>query len=361
MQFGLDDDQLELKRTVRAFLERHSAPGIVRHAAEHEDGFAASAWERLVGEMELTSLRIDSEHGGAGASFVEVGIALEELGRTLLPVPFLPTVVAAAAISDSPDDGVSGPLLERIAAGEIATVALSGRPPVATRVGDVITVRGSIDYVPDGERAGVLVLGALLEGEPSMLALELGADGVEVSPVLTLDQTRRQATVRLTDCSAMALSSGPVGRSAYDRARSVLAIAYSVEAVGAAERCLDLTVAYLGERVQFGRPIGSFQALKHRCADLYVSLEAARSAAYYAAWAVDGAPAELPVLGPLAQLVCVDALLRIAAESIQLHGGIGFTWEHQAHLFFKRAKSTELLCGGRRELRRLVGERAGIV
>ena len=361
MQFGLDDDQLELKHTVRAFLERHSTPAIVRRAAEHEDGFAASAWERLVGEMELTSLGIDSEHGGAGASFVEVGVALEELGRTLIPVPFLPTVVAAGAISDSPDGGVSGPLLERIAAGEIATVALSGPPPLATRVGDGITVRGSIDHVLDGDRAGVLVLWALLDGEPATLALELGTNGVEVSPVLTLDQTRRQATVMLADCPATALSSGPAGRGAYERARNVLAVAYAVEAVGTAARCLDLTVTYLRERVQFGRPIGSFQALKHRCADLYVSLEAARSAAYYAAWAVDGAPQELPVLGPLAQLVGIDALLQIAAEAIQLHGGIGFTWEHEAHLFFKRAKSTELLCGGRRELRRLVGEHAGIV
>ena len=361
MQFDLTEDQLELRSTVRAFLDRHATPALVRSAAEGEGGFAMSAWERLVGEMELTSLAIDLEHGGAGASFVEVGIALEELGRTLLPVPFLPTVVAAAVLSASCYREVAGPLLERIAAGTIATIAVNDSGPQAIEARDGITLNGSVSYVPDAAHGQLLVLGAQLSGEPVLVAVELGAAGVEVNTQPTLDQTRRLATVSLTEVPAVRLSAPGDGHRAQGWAQDVLAVASAAELVGSAQRSLDLTVAYLGERIQFGRPIGSFQALKHRCANLFVALESAKSTAYYAAWVVDGAPGELPVVAPLAQLVCGDTLLRIAGEAIQLHGGIGFTWEHDAHLFFKRAKSTELLYGGRRRLRRLVGERSGVV
>jgi alkylation response protein AidB-like acyl-CoA dehydrogenase len=151
-----------------------------------------------------------------------------------------------------------------------------------------------------------------------------------------------------------------IGPEAVARARDLFSVGVAVESVGAAARCLEETVAYLKERVQFGRPIGSFQALKHRCADLATELEAARSTAYYAAWAVDGAPDELGVVAPLAEAVAGAALLHVAAEGIQMHGGIGFTWEHDAHMYLKRAKANELLAGGYRRVRRQVAERAGI-
>jgi alkylation response protein AidB-like acyl-CoA dehydrogenase len=361
MQFELSEDQQELQRTVRAFLERHATPGVVRAAAELEDGFAAAVWQRLIGEMELTSLAIAADHGGAGATFIEVGIALEELARTLLPVPFLPTVVAAAVIADSADADIAPSLLERIAGGEVATISVADGETQAAEIRGRITVRGVITHVPDGAHAQLCVLAAELDDQPTLLAVELDADGVAVRAQPTLDQTRRQATVRLDGAAASRLSGPGLGRHAQAHARDLLAVAYATESVGGAARCLELTVAYLGERVQFGRPIGSFQALRHRCADLLVTLEAATSAARYAAWVVDGAPDELPVVAPLAQLVCGDAFMEIAAETIQLHGGIGFTWEHDAHLFFKRAKSNELLRGRRHELRQLVADRAGIL
>ena len=359
MDFAFNPDQRELRETLRAFLGRHATSNAVREAALGGDGFGRAAWERLVGEMELTSLAIPAEAGGTGASFVEVGIALEELGRTLLPVPYLPTVCAAAAVAGS---AAAGPLLERIVAGEAVAVALEGVEALrASGDGDAVTVDGSARHVLDAPHAAAFVCAVELEGEPALVAVDRDAAGVEVVPEATLDQTRRQGELHFDASPATRLSAPGDGRAAVERGRDLVSVALALEAVGAAARCLEATVEYLGERVQFGKPIGSFQALKHRCADLAAGLEAARSTAYYAGWAADGAPVELAVLAPLARAVCNDAFLHVAAESIQLHGGIGFTWEHDAHLYFKRAKSTDLLGGGSRAQRRLVGARAGIL
>jgi alkylation response protein AidB-like acyl-CoA dehydrogenase len=373
MDFSFSEDQRELRAIVTAFLERHATSQQVRAAAEG-DGFAAEQWARLTGEMELTGLAVAPELGGAGASFVEVGIAVEELGRTLLPVPYLSTVTAAAVLSHVSGDDAAGPLLERIAGGAAAAVGLGeaagawgrSRPGDAPGPGGALYIRGDGDEflidgevaVVDGATAEILVLAARRGSEPVLVAVEASAPGCPVEPLATLDQTRRQAAVRLDGAPATLLATGP---EALARARDLLAVGLAVESVGAGARCLDETVAYLKERVQFGRPIGSFQALKHRCADLATELEAARSTAYYATWAVDGAHEELPVVAPLAEAVAGAALLHVAAEAIQLHGGIGFTWEHDAHMYLKRAKANELLAGGYRGVRRLVAERAGIL
>ncbi len=362
MDFSFSEDQRELRATVRAFLDRHATSATVRGAALDGDGFAREPWQRLVGEMELTGLAIEAELGGSGASFVEAGIALEELGRTLLPVPYLGTVVAAAALSGveaGPGVADPAPLLRAIAGGDVAAVALDAADdaPELSGEGDSARLEGTVAHVADADHADFLILRGTAGGEPVLAAVDLGADGVAVEPLPTLDQTRRQATVQLAGAPAARFGGG----TAAARARDLLAVAHAVEAVGSAERCLGITVEYLKERVQFGRPIGSFQALKHRCADLAAELEAARSTAYYAAWAVDGAPEELAELAPLARAVCGEALSHVAAESIQLHGGIGFTWEHDAHLYFKRAKASELLAGGFPAQRRLAAERAGIL
>jgi alkylation response protein AidB-like acyl-CoA dehydrogenase len=353
MDFSFNEDQRELRAIVAAFLERHATSQAVREAAEG-DGFAAEQWARLTGEMELTGLAVDPERGGAGASFVEVGIAIEEIGRTLLPVPYLSTVTAAAVLSHICSDAEAGPLLERIAGGAAAAVELGDGGALHIREGKV----DGEAFLVDGLTAEIFVLAARFDGEPVLIAVEASAPGVTVTPQATLDQTRRQASVRLDGAPATVLATGA---DAVSRARDLRSVAIAVESVGAAARALDETVAYLKERVQFGKPIGSFQALKHRCADLATELEAARSTAYYATWAVDGAPEELPVVAPLAEAVAGAALLNVAAEAIQMHGGIGFTWEHDAHMFLKRAKANELLAGGYRGVRRLVGERAGIL
>jgi alkylation response protein AidB-like acyl-CoA dehydrogenase len=353
VDFSFSEDQRELRAIVAAFLERHATSQQVRAAAE-ADGFAAEQWARLTGEMELTGLAVAPELGGAGASFVEVGIAVEEIGRKLLPVPYLSTVTAAAVLSHVSGDDAAGPMLERIAGGAAAAVGLDDDGALHAK-GDVVD--GEV-FVVDGATAELFVLAARRGSEPVLVAVEAGAPGCAVEPLATLDQTRRQAAVRLEGAPATVLAAGP---EALARARDLLAVGLAVESVGAAARCLDETVAYLKERVQFGHPIGSFQALKHRCADLATELEAARSTAYYATWAVDGAPEELPVVAPLAEAVAGAALLHVAAEAIQLHGGIGFTWEHDAHMYLKRAKANELLAGGYRGVRRLVAERAGIL
>ncbi|MFT3864718.1 MAG: acyl-CoA dehydrogenase family protein [Solirubrobacterales bacterium] len=354
MDFSFSEDQVELRAIVAAFLERHATSQQVREAAEG-DGFAAEQWVRLTGEMELTGLAVAPEMGGAGASFVEVGIAVEELGRTLLPVPYLSTVTAAAVLSHICGDGAA-PFLERIAAGAPAAVGFDADGASISGDGSALRVDGEI-VVVDGGTAELLVLAARRGGEPVLVAVEAGDPGVAVEPLATLDQTRRQAAVRLDGAPATPLATGA---EALARARDLLSVGIAVESVGAAARALEETVAYLKERVQFGRPIGSFQALKHRCADLATELEAARSTAYYATWAVDGAPEELPVIAPLAEAVAGAALLHVAAEAIQMHGGIGFTWEHDAHMYLKRAKANELLAGGYRGVRRTVAERAGI-
>jgi alkylation response protein AidB-like acyl-CoA dehydrogenase len=363
VDFSFSEDQRELRAIVAAFLERHATSQQVRAAAE-ADGFATEQWARLTGEMELTGLAVAPELGGAGASFVEVGIAVEEIGRKLLPVPYLSTVTAAAVLSHLSGDDAAGPMLERIAGGAAAAVGLDDGGALHTKgeagngdPGDGIRLDGEL-FVVDGAAAELFVLAARRGSEPVLVAVEAGAAGCAVEPLATLDQTRRQAAVRFEGAPATLLAAGP---EALARARDLLSVGLAVESVGAAARCLDETVSYLKERVQFGRPIGSFQALKHRCADLATELEAARSTAYYATWAVDGAPEELPVVAPLAEAVAGAAFLHVAAEAIQMHGGIGFTWEHDAHMYLKRAKANELLAGGYRGLRRLVAERAGIL
>jgi alkylation response protein AidB-like acyl-CoA dehydrogenase len=363
VEFSLNDEQRDLQRTLRDFVERHASGKVVRDAAERSDGFSAPVWVRLTGEMELTGLAIDPRHGGTGASFVEVGIALEELGRSLVPVPFLVTVTAAHTLGGPGIDAErAAPLLERITGGCVAAVSLGENSVSSTGASGAVTLNGQLDHVLDGPHAAFLIAAVEDDDGPALYGIDLAADGVVVQAQATMDQTRRQATIRLTDAPATRLTAaGDAGAAEVERGREILYVALACEAVGAAARCLEITVEYLGERVQFGRPIGSFQALKHRCADLFVALESARSTAAYASWAVDGAPQELPTVAPLSQLVCGETLLQIASESIQLHGGIGFTWEHDAHYFFKRAKSTELLSGGNRHLRRLIGQRAGII
>jgi alkylation response protein AidB-like acyl-CoA dehydrogenase len=295
--------------------------------------------------MELTSLTVPEEQGGAGASFVEVGIVLEELGRSLLPVPYLPTAVAAALLPAT--------WLERIVAGAVVGLALpagtGARLPDARAVNGGLELHGTIDHVIGGESAELLVVAAVHEGALGLFVVD--ADATTIEPRATLDQTRRQASVTFNGERATLLD------CEVERALDLTRVALALESVGAAARCLEMTVDYLKERVQFGRALGTFQALRHRCADLAAELEAATSTAYYAA----AAPDELEVLGPLAGAVCAEAFLHVAAETIQLHGGIGFTWEHDAHLYFKRAKSTELLFGTPRELRRLAAARAGVI
>jgi alkylation response protein AidB-like acyl-CoA dehydrogenase len=336
-------EQAALRAAVRDFCRKHAD---------------ARAWARLTGELGLTGLAIPECYGGAGAGLAEVAVAVEETGRVLLPAPYLSTALAGAVLSEG--DAVLGgsgaaEFLPGIASGALRAAFVLGGS-VAAGGGSLAAgggrLTGVAHHVLDGAEAGLFVVRAS-DGEQDALFAVRTADTV-VRPAGTLDQTRSQATVEFRDAPAVA-----AGRAA-ERAEDLLRVMLAVESVGAAAHCLDVTVGYLKTRVQFGRPIGAFQALRHRCADLAVEVASARATGYAAVRAAAGSPAELPVLGPLAKRHCVDVFWHVAAEMIQLHGGIGFTWEHEAHRYLKRAKTSQLLHGNPAELRRLVSQRAGL-
>jgi alkylation response protein AidB-like acyl-CoA dehydrogenase len=337
-------EQAALRETVRDFCRKHAGP---------------QAWARLTGELGLTGLAIPECHGGADAGLAEVAVAVEETGRVLLPAPYLSTALAGAVLSEG--DAVLGAGETVLGAGEAAGFLpgiASGALRAAFVLGGSVTaadgrVTGVAHHVLDGAEADLFIVRA---GD-ALFAVR-AADTV-VTPDGTLDETRSQAAVSFRDSPG-----AEVGCEA-DRAEDLLRVMLAVESAGAAAHCLDVTVGYLKTRVQFGRPIGAFQALRHRCADLAVEVASARATAYAAvrAAASSASPAsaaELAVLGPLAKRHCVDVFWHAAAEMIQLHGGIGFTWEHEAHRYLKRAKTSQLLHGTPAELRRLVGQRAGL-
>ncbi len=335
------DEQAALRDAVRAFLAQHGTSARVRATIADAAPFDVATWKRLTTELGLAGLAVPESLGGAGASLAEAAVVVSELGRSLLPSPYLSTVVAGAVLAAAGETEV----LPGIAAGTtLAALAMSDGSASGGRVS------GTAQFVIDGPSAAVFLVRAGDE-----LLLVRPSDAV-VTAEPALDQTRALATVTFEAAPGAVLSADrPLGPFAEDLMRALLA----VECVGAAERALELTVEYLKTRTQFGRPIGSFQALKHRCADLAVALAGARALADAAIDAFGSDDFE--VLAPAAKLMCSQTFMRVAGEMIQLHGGIGFTWEHYAHLFFKRAKSNQLLFGTPSELRRLVGVRAGLL
>ena len=330
MDVELTAEQRELQRTVRDLAADRATSTQLRTVIDSDAGYDVSLWQLVAAEMGLSAIAVADKFGGAGGSFVDAAVVLEEAGRALLPVPLLATIVAAVA---APDDDELG---RAISQGAAATVAV-GAP-------------GRFSNVIDGGIAEHVVVAA-----PDALYVA-GRDAVAVTPRPALDPLRRQADVEIDVTRARRI--GDAAASA--RAADVLRVALAVESIGVARWCLAATVEHLKTRVQFGKPIGTFQALQHRAADLAVLLESAAATASYAAWSIADAPDEAVTLAPLALAVCGEASYRIAADTIQLHGGIGFTWEHDAHLYFKRATSTKLLLGDTHLQRRLAADRAGL-
>jgi alkylation response protein AidB-like acyl-CoA dehydrogenase len=356
MDFTFSVEQEGLRRAIRDVAADRCPPDRLREVIATPGAFDKELWRLLGADMGCTGVAIREAEGGSGGSFVDAAVVLEETARALLPVPMLGTLVGAAVISRSPE--AAEQLLPAVAAGDRScalAVATGTDVTVAEPAGSagIGALDGTVAHVVDGHHADLLIV-----AEPEgVWIVEAAVPGAEVVAAPSLDLTRWQATVNLRGAPALRLGDAVAAASAVDLMR----VAISLEAVGVARHCLTSTVEYLKTREQFGRPIGSFQALQHRCSDLLVELESAASTAYYAAWAVDGSDAELPVVAPLAKSVCTAAAYRIAAETIQMHGGIGFTWEHDAHLYFKRATALDLLLGAAHVQRRLVAERAGIV
>ncbi len=376
MNFAFSDEQEQLRDAVRRFLEAKSPSSEVRRLMETDEGFDPSVWAQMANELGLQSLHIPEEYGGQGFTFLELGIVLEEMGRVLLCAPYFSSIVLAAdAIINAGTDAQKSELLPGIAAGEtIAALALteangrwdaSGIEMVATGSGDSWTLDGSKSFVIDGHVADLVVVAARLEGTSgedgvALFTVAGDATGLTRTQLATMDQTRKQAKLDFSGVAAAPLGTPGEGWAPLAKTLDQAAAALANEMVGGAQAVLDMSVEYAKVRVQFGRPIGSFQAIKHKCADMLLEVESGKSAAYYAAWAAAEDNEELPVAASLAKAYCSDAYFHSSAENIQIHGGIGFTWEHDAHLYFKRAKSSEILFGDATYHRELLAQRIGI-
>ena len=376
MNFAFSEEQDQLRDAVRKFMEAKSPSGEVRRHMETVEGYDENVWKQMAQELGLQSLHIPEAYGGQGFSFVELGIVLEEMGRALLCAPYFSTVgLAANAIMNAGSDAQQSELLPGIASGEtIATLAFtepdgkwdaSGITMEATGSGDSVTLDGTKMFVIDGHTANVIVVAARQPGTGgedgiSFFTVAGDADGLTRTPLATMDQTRKQAQLEFSGVAAKPLGEPGAGWAALSKTLDQAAVCLSNEMVGGAQQCLDMSVEYAKVRVQFGRPIGSFQAIKHKCADMLLEVESAKSAAYYASWSAAEDNDELPVVASLAKAYCSDAYFHAAAETIQIHGGIGFTWEHDAHLYFKRAKSSEILLGDATYHRELLAQRIGI-
>jgi alkylation response protein AidB-like acyl-CoA dehydrogenase len=319
MHFDLTEDQQEIKRVARELLAARSSWARVREAAEAGAAYDQALWDELCA-LGWPGIAVAEEHGGQGLGAVELAVLLEQLGYACAASPFLPIAAAAAAIQACGSDAQRARWLPALASGE-ATAGIGTRALCADGVGAELLVL--LDR-PSGE--AVLVTGA------------------DAAPLETIDPTRRYATVSGGDAEPLG-HGGAEAVAAADRIRAALA----AEVVGVAQRALDMTLAYVKERRQFGVPVGSFQAVQNRCAQMLLDVESARSTALYAAWAADAAPERLPEAAALAAAAAADAGRSVTASAIQAHGGIGFTWEADVHWLYKRAQlDAALLGGGRR-------------
>ena len=376
LNFAFSEEQDQLRDAVRKFLEAKSPETEVRRLMETTEGYDPAVWSQMANELGLQSLHIPEAYGGQGFSWVELGIVLEEQGRALLCAPYFSTVVLAAnAILNAGTEDQKAALLPGIASGEtIATVAFTepngkwdaaGITLEATPSGEGATLTGTKMFVLDGHVANLIVVVARAAGSTgqdgiSFYTVEGDAAGLTRTALATMDQTRKQAKLEFDGVQATLLGTAGAGWAALSKTLDQASVGLCNEMVGGAQYVLDESVQYAKDRVQFGRPIGSFQAIKHKCADMLLETESAKSAAYYAAWAAAEDNDELPVVASLAKAYCSDAYFHSAAENIQIHGGIGFTWEHDAHLYFKRAKSSEILFGDATYHRELLAQRIGI-
>ncbi|HTT87143.1 MAG TPA: acyl-CoA dehydrogenase family protein, partial [Acidimicrobiales bacterium] len=295
MNFAFSEEQEELRSAVRRFLEDKSPVSEVRRLMETTDGYDRAVWEQMANQLGLQALAIPEEYGGAGFGYVELIVVFEEMGAALMCAPYFSTVALAAnAILTSSDDSAKKDLLPGIASGEtIATLALtedSGRWDLdavtlaATGKGDSWKLDGHKMFVIDGHNANLVVVAARTSTGVSLFAVEGGASGLSATPLATMDQTRKQARLEFTATPARLIGDEGGAADGLSKTLDLAAVALAAEQVGGAQRCLDMAVEYAKTRIQFGRPIGSFQAIKHKCADMLLEVESGKSAAYYAGW-----------------------------------------------------------------------------
>ncbi|HEV7651619.1 MAG TPA: acyl-CoA dehydrogenase family protein [Actinophytocola sp.] len=347
------DIEDQLRASVRDLLSDRAQPASILARCETDKPYDLDLWRTLSGDLGVGSLHVPEELGGQGASTRETAVVMEELGRSVAPVPFLGSaVLATGALLGSEPDDAARELLDALGAGRsVGALAVSlgtapGSPfPTTVAYDDDTaggTLRGTVRTVGDGVAADVLVVPAAGVDGPRLFTVPVGQAGVTVTPVVSLDLTRPVADVTLDGATGTALAGDAA--SALDSALWTAAALLASEQVGLAEWCVTTTVAYLKDRHQFGRPVGSFQALKHRLADLWQELALARAAARAAA-DTPGTSAEARLAASLANSLCSNVAVHAAEECVQLHGGIGMTWEHPAHLYLKRAKADQVALG----------------
>jgi alkylation response protein AidB-like acyl-CoA dehydrogenase len=349
MQVRFTEEQELLRRSAGEVLDRECPMQLVRDMLDDPLGVDDALWKQLCG-LGWTGLALPEESGGAGLGLLELSLLLEEMGRRLLPGPFTRRATLA--------------VLEEGGSWALEAIALPAR-----RRGEGFVLSGLKRFVPDAQSADLLIVPARTgsaEGDVTLFLVETRAPGVSVHPVAFLDGTRKLADVRFENVevageSALGAVDGgaPLLQDILDHAK----VALCAEMCGGAARVLELSVAYARSREQFGRPIGSFQAIQHKCADMFVQVEGARSATYYAAWCLDARTPDAHLAACMAKAFCSDAYRSVAGEGIQIHGGLGFTWEQDLHLYYKRAKASEVAFGdaiwNREEVARMVVDGGG--
>ena len=363
MDFGFNQDQEMLRATARKFLENECTSEFVRARMSEPEGFTPEFWTKLA-EQGWLGLVYPEAYGGAGLGFVDLTVLMEEMGRAVMPGPFFSTLLGGLVILDAGSDAQKKEWLTKISEGE-ARVSLAWTEPnarwdaagvttTAKASGGGFTLSGTKLFVPDAHVAQALVIvartreGKNPEDGVSLFLVPASTKGVTVTLLPTMDQTRKLCEVKLNDVAVPAAALlGPQdgGWAPLSRVIERATVALCAEMCGGAQRVLDMTTEYAKIRIAFGKPIGAYQGVKHKAADMLVDVENAKSLTYYAAWAVDERVPEAPLAASMAKAYTSDAFRKVAGAGIQLHGGIGFTWEHDLHLYFKRAKSSEFTFG----------------
>ncbi|MFN8545745.1 MAG: acyl-CoA dehydrogenase family protein [Candidatus Binatia bacterium] len=378
MDFGFSEEQELLRNAARDFLTKECPMTFVRQMMEDDRGFTDGFW-RTMAELGWMGLILPEAHGGSGLSIVDLVVVLEEMGRVVMPGPFFSSaVVGGVALLEGGSVAQQQELLPKLAAGtarltlaqleasgrwDAAGVQLEARPSAGG-----FALSGTKLFVPDAHTADVLIVAGRAPGSVgadgvSLFLVDARAKGVTTTLLKTMDQTRKLCEVKLDGVTVGAdrvLGAPGQGWKLLDRVSDRGKVGLCAEMCGGAQRVLEMSVDYAKVREQFGKPIGSFQAIQHKCANMLVEVESSKSVTYYAAWAVANDVPEAPLAAAMAKSYCSDAYRHAAGEGIQIHGGIGFTWEHDMHLFFKRAKSSEVTFGDATWNRELVAELIGL-
>jgi alkylation response protein AidB-like acyl-CoA dehydrogenase len=369
MDFGFSEEQKLLRRTAREFLERECSMATVRELMQSESGYDPAIWTKMA-ELGWLGLLLPEKYGGVDLACVDLVLLLEEMGRALLPSPFFGNLLGTLAVLYAGNETQKEEILMAVAAGDrILTLAITEEAGTEN-AGDIalraenesgrFRLTGTKLFVPDGGNADALVVVARTgregEGGISLLLVDRDAPGIEITPLKSMDQTRRISEVCFEGTPAQLLGTENEGWKTWGRVRDVALLALSADAVGGCGKVLEDSVNHAKERVQFGRPIGVNQAVKHRCADMLIQVESSRSITYYAAWALSEGLEEATLAAAMAKAHTGDAYREASAENIQIHGGVGFTWEYDCHLYFRRAIVGEATFGSPSDHRERVAQ-----